>query len=114
MLYNMQVGDSMVTFQRRLWTLARNYHALAQQQPRTLVDVARIVEMQEQVCMCVCERELSASPPGTGEPDMSVASPCVTRCPHSFVLPICPLLSKPPSHTPLCVCPSFSFNQVAV
>jgi hypothetical protein len=50
LLILLQVGDTMVTFQRRLWSLARNYHALAQQAPRTLVDVARIVEMQEQVC----------------------------------------------------------------
>jgi hypothetical protein len=39
----------MVVFERRLWALARNYHALAQQAPKTLVDIARIVEMQEQV-----------------------------------------------------------------
>jgi hypothetical protein len=39
----------MVAFERRLWSLARKYHALAQQSPRTLVDVSRIVEMQEQV-----------------------------------------------------------------
>lgn len=45
----LQVGDTMVAFERRLWSLARNYHALAQQAPRTLVDIARIVEMQEQV-----------------------------------------------------------------
>ena len=38
----------MVVFERRLWALARNYHALAQQAPKTLVDIARIVEMQEQ------------------------------------------------------------------
>lgn len=38
----------MIVFERRLWVLARNYHALAQQAPKTLVDIARIVEMQEQ------------------------------------------------------------------
>jgi hypothetical protein len=51
----------MVSFERRLWALARDYHALAQAAPSTLVALARVVEMQEQVtrgcalvCVCVC------------------------------------------------------------
>lgn len=62
----------MVVFERRLWSLARNYHALAQQSPRTLVDVSRIVEMQEQVggtrradfsgAVFVCGSSLLSSP----------------------------------------------------
>eukprot|EP00879_Flechtneria_rotunda_P016718 GHRR01017495.1.p1 GENE.GHRR01017495.1~~GHRR01017495.1.p1 ORF type:complete len:522 (+),score=162.17 GHRR01017495.1:359-1924(+) len=47
--YLTQVFNAMTMFERRLWSLARNYHALAQQQPRMLVDIARIVEMQEQM-----------------------------------------------------------------
>eukprot|EP00878_Enallax_costatus_P014740 GHUV01015423.1.p1 GENE.GHUV01015423.1~~GHUV01015423.1.p1 ORF type:complete len:364 (+),score=71.44 GHUV01015423.1:323-1414(+) len=47
--YLTQVGDAMQTFERRLWSLAWSYHTLAQQKPRTLVDIARIVEMQEQM-----------------------------------------------------------------
>lgn len=43
----------MIAFERKLWALVRNYHALAQQAPRTLVDIARIVEMQEQVGVVV-------------------------------------------------------------
>jgi hypothetical protein len=45
----MQVGEAMASFERQLWALARDYHGLAQQQPRRLVDVARVVEMQQQV-----------------------------------------------------------------
>lgn len=47
--YLNQVDEAMQSFEKRLWSLARSYHTLAQQQPRVLVDVARIVEMQEQV-----------------------------------------------------------------
>lgn len=53
MLHAPQVGETMVIFERRLWALARNYHALAQQAPKTLVDIARIVELQEQVSLLV-------------------------------------------------------------
>jgi hypothetical protein len=45
----MQVGEAMASFERQLWSLARDYHGLAQRQPRRLVDVARVVEMQQQV-----------------------------------------------------------------
>ncbi|WIA31171.1 hypothetical protein OEZ86_001178 [Tetradesmus obliquus] len=47
--YLTQVGEAMTSFERRLWSLARDYHALAQRQPRRLVDVARVVEMQQQM-----------------------------------------------------------------
>jgi hypothetical protein len=46
----MQVSEVMVSFESRLWGLARDYHRLAQRRPGQLVDVARVVEMQEQVC----------------------------------------------------------------
>lgn len=49
-----QVGETMTSFERRLWSLARDYHLLAQRQPRMLVDVARVVEMQEQVRTIQC------------------------------------------------------------
>jgi hypothetical protein len=49
LLLLLQVGEAMASFERRLWGLARDYHALAQRQPRRLVDVARVVEMQQQV-----------------------------------------------------------------
>jgi hypothetical protein len=45
----LQVGEAMASFERQLWSLARDYHGLAQRQPRRLVDVARVVEMQQQV-----------------------------------------------------------------
>lgn len=47
--YLTQVSEAMTSFERRLWSLARDYHALAQRQPRRLVDVARVVEMQQQM-----------------------------------------------------------------
>jgi hypothetical protein len=47
--YHMQVGEAMASFEQQLWSLARDYHAVAQRQPRRLVDVARVVEMQQQV-----------------------------------------------------------------
>uniref|UniRef100_A0A383WAU5 Exocyst complex component Sec6 n=1 Tax=Tetradesmus obliquus TaxID=3088 RepID=A0A383WAU5_TETOB len=47
--YLTQVGEAMTSFERRLWSLARDYHTLAQRQPRRLVDVARVVEMQQQM-----------------------------------------------------------------
>eukprot|EP00775_Hariotina_reticulata_P004969 gene4969-5210_t len=48
-LYLNQVSETMTSFEVRLWSMARDYHQLAQQQPRQLVDVARVVEMQEQM-----------------------------------------------------------------
>ncbi|GBF89218.1 exocyst complex component Sec6 [Raphidocelis subcapitata] len=44
-----RVEEAMEAFEARLWAHARNYRELARSNPRLLVDVARVVEIQERL-----------------------------------------------------------------
>jgi hypothetical protein len=46
---DLQVDEAMARFEARLWERARDAQKLAQTDPAVLVDLARVVEMQEQV-----------------------------------------------------------------
>lgn len=46
MQYLNQVSETMTTFERRLWSHIRNYHDLAVNDPKLLVDCVRIIEIQ--------------------------------------------------------------------
>eukprot|EP00877_Chromochloris_zofingiensis_P004011 jgi/Chrzof1/13610/Cz08g04030.t1 len=49
MQYLNQVSETMTTFERRLWSHIRNYHDLAVNDPKLLVDCVRIIEIQEKM-----------------------------------------------------------------
>ena len=55
--YFNKVRDTMAKFEKRLWAIVRNFVELGRSQPAQLVNVVRIIELQEMV-----DRQLEANP----------------------------------------------------